>query len=57
MFYRVVTCYDWASSDAVASLLSAEVFWMYEGVYMNVMNLHLLSHTSLLASRLSEKWP
>ena len=27
-FRRVVTCYNWASSDAVGSLLSADMFWL-----------------------------
>ena len=49
-FHRVVKCYNWASNDAVASLMNANMFELYLVVrfYTNVMNLYRRSHALLL---------
>ena len=59
-FCRVVTCYDWTSSDAVVSLSFLKICLtiIVLRFYINVMKLHEQSHPSQLASRFkSEKWP
>ena len=46
-FPRVVKCYNWASNDAVVSLLYADILELCEVIkfYTNVMNLHESSLT------------
>ena len=46
-FPRVLKCYNWASNDAVASLLYTDIFELYLVIKFNtnVMNLHESSLT------------
>ena len=54
---RVVKCYSWASNDAVASLLYADMFQLCLVIrfYTGVMNLHSRSHASSLKGHFSLK--